>query len=75
MRKKSHDAATEGVSHVHLVLLQPVLQVLGRVAVVQRCSESTQGLFLALIEGTVDLVYFTGKFYSSGILRSALDRG
>lgn len=63
------------VSHTHLVVLNPVLQVSHGVAVVQRRSEPSQDLFFTLIQVSVDPVQFTRKLDSFAVVWRTLNGG
>lgn len=60
----------ENARSAHLVLLQPLLQVLRGIASVERHSDSAQDLLLALFQASVDLVYVTGYLASFGVIGS-----
>lgn len=60
----------ENARFTHLVLLQPLLQVLRGTATVERHSNSTQDLLFTLLQASVDLVYIAGYLRSFGVVRS-----
>ena len=57
---------------VHLMLLHSVCQVLGGVALIQWGPQSVQDFFFTVIQGFVDLVYFSDELCSFFILRSTV---